>query len=93
MSEGKTSISNASTYEEMGEFWDSHEITEYLDQMPEVHFDVNIPSKRRVAVAPSLIEPLTTISQRKGLTLTELVNLWLAEKLREQEGKLIPATK
>ena len=31
MTEGKTSISKASSYEEMGEFWDTHDLTDYLD--------------------------------------------------------------
>ena len=42
--EGKTSISKASSYEEIGEFWDTHDLTDYLDDSQIV--DLNTPDVR-----------------------------------------------
>lgn len=43
---GKTSISKARTYQEIGAFWDEHDATEFGEQT-EVEFEVNIKSQRR----------------------------------------------
>ena len=42
MSEGKTSISRATSYEEMGEYWDEHDVGEIWEQTEAVEFDVDI---------------------------------------------------
>ena len=51
MAKRKSSISNATSYEEIGEFWDTHDTTDYADQTHEVEFEldevsvvVNFPS-------------------------------------------------
>ena len=36
-----SSISKASSYEEMGEFWDTHDLTDYWDQTYKVDFKVS----------------------------------------------------
>ena len=43
---GKTLISKARTYQEIGAFWDEHDATEFGEQT-EVEFEVNIKSQRR----------------------------------------------
>src|SRR5947209_2709003 len=42
MRKNKSSISKAQSYEEMGEFWDTHDLEEYADQIHEVSFEVAI---------------------------------------------------
>lgn len=39
--EGKTSISKAGSYEEIGEFWDNHDFTDYLDDSQIVDFNTS----------------------------------------------------
>ena len=43
---GKSSFSNANSYQEIGEFWDEHDATEFGEQT-EVEFEVNIQTQRR----------------------------------------------
>ena len=45
-----TSISKASSYAEIGEFWDTHSLADYWDQTHEVEIDVRIPSRHRVDI-------------------------------------------
>lgn len=54
MSEGKTSISNASSYAEIGEFWDTHGLSEYWDQTKPAEFEVDLRSsvQERVTEEP-----------------------------------------
>jgi predicted HicB family RNase H-like nuclease len=59
----------------MGEFW---------DEMPEVHFDVDIKSKRYlISVDESLMSKLSEIAKLQQVSLEDLVNLWLKEKVLE----------
>jgi len=49
----KTSISDASSYREIGEFWDEHDLSEYWDQTHEVQMEINLvrrsgPRKEKV---------------------------------------------
>ncbi|XWK87474.1 MAG: hypothetical protein U7127_25280 [Phormidium sp.] len=40
--QGKSSISKASSYEEIGEFWDTHSITDYWEQTYPVEFTIKL---------------------------------------------------
>ena len=44
MAESKTPISNASSYAEVGEYWDTHDLSDHWDQTREVEFQVNLTS-------------------------------------------------
>jgi len=45
MRKSKSSISNATSYEEIGEFWDSHDLSDYWDRTKPVEFDIDISSE------------------------------------------------
>lgn len=64
------------------EFFDSHDMGDYLERMPEAYFDVDI--KRRmhlVAIDEELISGLNEIARMKQVPAESLVNLWLREKI------------
>ena len=42
MSEIKTLISNASSYAEIGEFWDIHDLSDYWDHTKPAEFEVDL---------------------------------------------------
>jgi hypothetical protein len=46
MSEEKSSISQARTPEEIGEFWDTHDTADYWDQMEPAEFEIHLHSNR-----------------------------------------------
>jgi hypothetical protein len=79
---GRTSISKARTYEEIGEFWDAHDLADARPSPREAAFVV-APERRRflVAVDPSLAGRLRDQALRRGLSSESLLNLWLKEKL------------
>lgn len=75
-----TSISQARTAEEIGEFWDTHSLDDYWDQTREVEFEVRTAQKRRVSVEPNIYKELEAEARIRGVVPETLVNLWLAEK-------------
>jgi hypothetical protein len=87
MSEGRkralSSLSKASSLEEMGEFWDSHSLDEYWDQTHEVEFSVRAERRRRVTLDPEVYAELQAEAARRGITTETLVNVWLAERLHD----------
>ncbi|NUM43436.1 MAG: hypothetical protein HUU38_01930 [Anaerolineales bacterium] len=89
MKESKSSISKASSYEEIGEFWDTHELDEYWDQTHPVEFEIDIQSsKTYFAVDTELSTQLGDVARKRGVSAETLVNLWLQEKLMELKPKV-----
>lgn len=90
MSENKSSISQAQSYQEIGEFWDTHDVTEYWDATEAVEFEVNIQSEARYcALESTLAHKVSEIAWQRGVSVETLVNLWVRDKIAEE---LIPAT-
>ena len=44
MADDKSSLSHSGSYQELGEFWDTHDLSEYWDRTEPAEFDVNIRS-------------------------------------------------
>ena len=65
-----TSISKATTIEEIAEFWDTHSLADYWDQTHEVEFEVSAERRRRVTLEPEIYRRLETQARRRGLTTT-----------------------
>lgn len=81
MSESKNSISKARSYQEIGEYWDTHDVSEIWDQSEPVEFEIDIQSEvHYVALEPKLAADISQLAQQKGITSQTLVNLWLREK-------------
>lgn len=82
MGENRTSsISHAETDEKIGEFWDSHDFTDFDDpNSPDVPFEIS----HSVRLESELLAALEQQAQRRGVELETLVNLWLQQKLDEQ---------
>jgi hypothetical protein len=78
-----TSISKATTIEEIAEFWDTHSVADYWDQTFEVEFEVRAQLRRRVTLDPDLYEKLEAQAHVRGLLPETLINLWLGERLQQ----------
>lgn len=82
MAENKrSSISKADSLEKMGEFWDTHDFTEYDDpNAPDVDFTVTCA----VPIALDILEAVEQHAHRQGVHVETLINLWVQEKLTEE---------
>lgn len=71
MSEDKTSISKASSYEEIGEFWSKHDLAKFWEQTEPAEFEVEIESEKRYyPLDRDLSLEFGKIAQRRGVSAT-----------------------
>jgi len=87
MTRNRSSISNARSYKEIGEFWDTHDLSDYWDRTTPVEFEVDIQSEAvYYAIEPKLSAKISRIAKKRGVPAETLLNLWLKEKLGEEAG-------
>jgi hypothetical protein len=80
MDESKRSgISQAADLEGMGEFWDTHELTDFDTEAPDVPFEIRSP----IPIELDLLAALEKQARLRGVSTETLINLWLHEKLVE----------
>ena|ERR671918_294338 len=92
MRKGKSSISKARSYAEIGEFWDKHDLSDYWGKTRKVKFDIVLePEATYYPVPKDLAVKIQSQARKEGVPSDALVNRWLDQKLREtrrRAGKL-----
>lgn len=85
MGESKTPRSNASSYDEIGEYWDRHDLAEVWDETKEVSFAVDIESSIvYFAVDKGLAARVRLEAESRGTTAEALLNLWVQEHVGQE---------
>jgi hypothetical protein len=85
MKRNKSSISKASSYKEVGEYWDNHDLSKVWGKTKKVKFDVEIETEATYcAIEKSLSEKVQSIAKKKGVSSDTLVNLWIQQKIQER---------
>ena len=69
-------------------FWDTHNITDYWDDMEEVDVEF-IPHKKKgesltIRLEPELKERLNKIAHKSRESLSTIARLWLIDRLRDE---------
>ncbi|MDP2605537.1 MAG: CopG family antitoxin [Deltaproteobacteria bacterium] len=68
--------------DELVAFFDTHDMGDYWDQMPEAKFDVDVKSRKHlVAIDKEIILKLNKIAKSKKVPSEKLINIWLREKI------------
>jgi len=75
-----SSISQADSLAKMGEFWDTHDFTQFDTDALDVEFTIS----SAVSIEPDLLAAVEKQARLRGIGVETLVNLWLHEKLTEQ---------
>jgi hypothetical protein len=84
MSENKrSSVSYATSLEEVGAFWDTHDFTEHDTNQPDILFTV----RRTIAIEAQLFEAIKQEAHSRGVTVETLVNVWLQQKMSDESTK------
>ena len=82
--ESKT-MPRSGSLDELVEFFDTHDMGEYWEEMPEAHFEVDIKTKTHLfAIDEDLATELSEIARLRQTPSQMLVNSWLREKILEQ---------
>lgn len=86
MSVRKASISKGRSYEEIGEYWDTHDASDAWDQGEPVEFEIEIKSERRYyPIEKTLSQRIHQIAATQGVSPETLINLWVQEKVAQSK--------
>ena len=83
----RSSISNATSYEEIGEFWDEHDTADYWEQTYPVECTINLDPKSQVryyGLDRNLSNQISAIAKHRGISAEKLLQLWVEEKLKAE---------
>ncbi len=77
------------SYEEMAEFWDTHDLGDYWEQTEPAEFEISPQARRRylVSVDRNILLRIQQMARKRGLTTESLVNLLLEQHLHEIEAQ------
>ncbi|MEA1864446.1 MAG: CopG family antitoxin [Euryarchaeota archaeon] len=81
---GKSSISKAQSYTDIGKFWDTRDLADYWDQTEPAEFEVDVLSEMTYyALDRELSEEVRSLARKRGVSADTLLNLWVQEKLQQ----------
>jgi len=85
----QTKIPKFDSIDALTQFFDENDMGDYLENKPEVNFDVNLQRRSCfIAVDEELINRLSEISRQEHLPSETLVNSWLREKILDYSEKI-----
>jgi hypothetical protein len=72
-----------SSTSELVDFFETHDLGDYWEQMPEVGFEVKIKRRKHlIALEEDVVTQITQLAKAKKVSSEALINTWLKEKLR-----------
>ncbi|MCU0286409.1 MAG: BrnA antitoxin family protein [Acidobacteria bacterium] len=76
-------------YEEMAEFWDTHDLTDYWEQTEPAEIEFSPQARRRylISLDRNLLERIQDMARIRGISTESLVNLFLEQHLHEIEAR------
>lgn len=85
MGESRTPLSGASSYAEVGEFWDEHDLADHWNETKPAEFNVELHgSSFYFPLERNLAEQLREAAQAHGVSSETLLNLWVRERVAEK---------
>ena len=80
------------THEEEAAWWDTHDITDYLDELKpvRVRFAKNLSEGLTVRLDSETMQELRERAKRQGIGPTTLIRMWVMERLRAEAGQPTP---
>lgn len=83
MGKSMNSIPQTDSIQELARFWDTHELTDFEDELEEVTEPVfGREAVVRIQLEPEEIETLNELAKAKGVGSAELIREWVLEKIQ-----------
>lgn len=76
-------ISKAKSIEEIGDFWDTHSLSDHWDETRDASFRVRATQRRRVTIDPEVYNQIEALARQRGISPETLVNLWVVEHIKK----------
>lgn len=85
----KNSLPKTDSIKELAEFWDSHDVTDFDDELEEVTESVfGHGTAIKVPLEAREVEAVEQMAQAKGVSREDLICAWVRQKLvRRNEGR------
>lgn len=83
-------IPHFASREEEAAFWDTHDITDFEDELEpvQVRFSKHLSEGITIRLQPETLATLRKLAHEQGIGPTTLARMWLLERLREVEKQL-----
>jgi predicted DNA binding CopG/RHH family protein len=83
----KSKLPKTDSIQELAEFWDSHDLTDFEDEFEEVAEPVFVRGAAiKVPLQSSEIESLEQMARAKGISKEELIRAWVLQKLARRNN-------
>jgi predicted DNA binding CopG/RHH family protein len=85
----RKTIPHFSSDEEAAEFWDTHSVTDYLDELaptPDVRFRLQNLKQISLRLAPGQIATLKVIAAGKGIGYQTMLRMWITERMQQEKS-------
>jgi hypothetical protein len=82
-------LPNTDSIEELARFWDTHDLTDFEEDLEEVVEPVFARTKGTslsIDLQPAEAQRLTKIARSKGVKETSVVRQWVVERLRQSKS-------
>jgi hypothetical protein len=91
MKKNKSSISKASHYEEMGEFWDENSLGDHWDKTKAANFMVRLESELNYfPIEKNLSNQIYNFARQSGVSADILINMWIQQRMDKEKKQLTP---
>ena len=78
----RKNIPKTDSIQELAHFWDTHDLTDFEDELEEVDEPVfELSAQLLVALAPSELETLNALAQSRGISPENLIREWVVERI------------
>ncbi len=79
-----TRIPRTDSVQELAQFWDTHDLTDFEDEVEEVAEVFERESVVKIRLASEEAEAVKSIAKSKGVDSPELIRQWVLEKVRKR---------
>ena len=83
----KSKLPKTDSIKKLAEFWDTHDLTDFEDELEEVTEPVFVPNAAiKVPLESREVEAVEQMAQAKGVSREELIRVWVRQKLARRSN-------
>jgi len=77
----KNGMPQTDSIRELAQFWDTHDVTDFEDQLEEVRETVFERNTVQICLQPDEVEVIRTLARTRGISDSSLVREWVLERI------------
>ena len=80
-------IPQMDSIKEMAQFWDTHDLTDFEDELEEVRETVFEPNTVRIHFRADEVEVIKSLARARGISDSNLIREWVLERIQETDAR------